>query len=108
MSRNKTQGSNWIRRAKRLQIYQRDEHKCQYCGAPGIELDHVRPGQGHDATNLLTCCRECNLRKGALPLRKWLLALRERGLHPNARKLLAQRRKPLKAQLELQFERKSA
>ena len=45
----------------------RDHHRCRYCGKPGIEADHVHPVSkgGREAlrTNLVLCCRECNVRK---------------------------------------------
>lgn len=38
------QGSKWIRRAKRLAIYERDWFRCVYCGeadASKLTLDHL-------------------------------------------------------------------
>ena len=66
------QGMNWIRKEKRLAIYIRDGMCCAYCGK-GVEdgaqlaLDHVIPvSQGGDnhATNLITCCTDCNSSRG--------------------------------------------
>lgn len=55
----------------RSNIYARDKHQCQYCGrrCPPSELtyDHVIPvARGGRKTweNIVTCCRECNRRKG--------------------------------------------
>lgn len=55
----------------RVNIYGRDDYRCQYCGAqkPMGELtyDHVVPrAQGGKTTwtNIVTCCAECNGRKG--------------------------------------------
>jgi 5-methylcytosine-specific restriction endonuclease McrA len=66
-----------IRRARRevrfsrANIYQRDKHCCQYCGARHIAeeltFDHVIPQvQGGEATweNIVTACLACNNRKG--------------------------------------------
>ncbi|MDP9426204.1 MAG: HNH endonuclease [Actinomycetota bacterium] len=56
----------------RFEVFQRDEHTCQYCGrrAPEVELeaDHLIPVArgGTDAfDNLVTSCRECNSGKSA-------------------------------------------
>jgi 5-methylcytosine-specific restriction endonuclease McrA len=55
----------------RVNIYARDKYRCQYCGnkAPIAELtyDHVLPrAQGGKTTwkNIVTCCYQCNRRKG--------------------------------------------
>ena len=83
-------------RLSRRNIYLRDNHTCQYCGArPGVKelnLDHVIPrsrGGGSTWENLVTSCRPCNHKKGRytpeeanMPLTKkprrpgWTLALR--------------------------------
>lgn len=62
--------SKWIRREKRLAIYQRDGHRCCYCGTDlraaspkHVHLDHLRPrvrGGSNEATNLVTACGGCN------------------------------------------------
>ena len=67
------QGSNWIRRDKRLAIYLRDQFQCVYChrnlaNAPARKrtLDHIIPvarGGTNDAVNLCTACTTCNERK---------------------------------------------
>ena len=72
-----TQGSKWIRPAKRLAIYIRDGFSCGYCGrdlrraAPAeVTLDHLMPrysGGSNDATNLITACRSCNSSRQNLP-----------------------------------------
>jgi 5-methylcytosine-specific restriction endonuclease McrA len=55
----------------RANIYSRDRHCCQYCGnqLPTSELtfDHVVPvaqGGRKDWENIVTCCINCNRRKG--------------------------------------------
>lgn len=66
-------GSNWLRRDKRLAIYMRDDWRCIYCQKslkrcrPKYRtLDHVVPtllgGSNHES-NLVTCCKSCNDRK---------------------------------------------
>lgn len=72
MYKNKN-GSNWIRKDKRLAIYLRDNWRCVYCqkslkrSKPKLRtLDHVVPtneGGSNDETNLVTCCKSCNDRK---------------------------------------------
>lgn len=55
----------------RQNIYIRDNYKCQYCGSklPPTELtwDHVLPrarGGNTEWKNIVTCCIDCNRRKG--------------------------------------------
>jgi len=55
----------------RQNIYARDRYKCQYCGGrfPTEELtyDHVVPrarGGKTEWENIVTCCMECNRKKG--------------------------------------------
>lgn len=80
-------GSKWIRPAKRLALYARDEWTCVYCEVMGGEfgaglvLDHVLArdlGGGNEATNLVTACRSCNQLKRDLPVRAFLALLRLR------------------------------
>jgi hypothetical protein len=57
---------NWCRKDKRLAIYLRD--------AP-LSLDHLVPrsdGGSNESGNLVTCCCECNRRRGVTPLTIWL------------------------------------
>ena len=55
----------------RQNIYARDKYRCQYCGSkfPSEELnyDHVIPksrGGKTEWTNIVTCCIQCNRKKG--------------------------------------------
>ncbi|MEJ2025571.1 MAG: HNH endonuclease [Deltaproteobacteria bacterium] len=55
----------------RQNIYARDKYRCQYCGdkfAPeDLTYDHVLPrsrGGRTEWSNIVTCCVECNRRKG--------------------------------------------
>ncbi len=55
----------------RQNIYARDRYKCQYCGGrfPTEEMtyDHVVPrarGGKTEWENIVTCCMECNRKKG--------------------------------------------
>ncbi len=56
---------------KRLRIYMRDKHRCQYCGekkaVTELTLDHILPrsrGGDHSPVNVVTACVSCNTRKG--------------------------------------------
>jgi 5-methylcytosine-specific restriction endonuclease McrA len=53
----------------RKEVFFRDNHTCQYCGARGKDLtiDHIIPrhrGGRHTWDNLVSACRSCNHRKG--------------------------------------------
>ena len=69
-------------RLSRRNVFLRDGYRCQYCGdrpsVADLNLDHVNPRpRGGRSTweNLVTSCRDCNLRKGrATP--------EECGMHP--------------------------
>ena len=56
------------RKLPRLEIYQRDNFTCQYCGkqTSQLTLDHVIPryrGGGHLWENVVSACGNCNRRK---------------------------------------------
>lgn len=61
--------SEWVSRARRNQLYERDGYRCRYCGGyQGLTLDHLLPvaqGGSHESENLVTCCKSCNSKKGA-------------------------------------------
>lgn len=68
-------GGSWVRPTTRLAIYLRDGLGCVYCckdwseTGSGLTLDHIVPrarGGSGDPTNLVTCCRTCNEKKGTL------------------------------------------
>ena len=55
----------------RVNIYARDNYKCQYCGKKAsiseLTYDHVVPrshGGRTEWTNIVTCCVDCNRKKG--------------------------------------------
>lgn len=55
----------------RKNVFARDGHACQYCGAEGttrrLTMDHVLPRSRGGSTsweNLVTACEPCNRRKG--------------------------------------------
>ena len=58
-------------RFSRVNIYARDNYKCQYCGKKAsiseLTYDHVVPrsqGGMTEWTNIVTCCYLCNRKKG--------------------------------------------
>lgn len=53
----------------RRNLFQRDGHRCQYCGCLGqpLSIDHVLPrsrGGSDSWENVTTACLPCNVRKG--------------------------------------------
>ena len=51
----------------RRAVFGRDSHRCQYCGGPAENIDHVLPrsrGGLHTWDNVVACCRRCNVHKG--------------------------------------------
>lgn len=60
----------------REQVFERDDHTCQYCGAKGgvLECDHVVPiskGGTNEPGNLATACSTCNRQKRAKLIAEW-------------------------------------
>lgn len=56
------------KRVTRVEIFNRDNYTCQYCGreAKELTLDHVIPryrGGEHVWENIVSCCIPCNRRK---------------------------------------------
>jgi 5-methylcytosine-specific restriction endonuclease McrA len=50
----------------RRAVFARDHHRCQYCGSPAENIDHVVPrsrGGRHIWENVVAACRPCNARK---------------------------------------------
>ncbi len=50
----------------RRSVFARDGHRCQYCGSPAENIDHVVPrsrGGAHSWDNVVACCRRCNAAK---------------------------------------------
>ncbi len=57
----------------RREVFARDAHTCQYCGARthDLTIDHVMPrhrGGAHSWENLVAACTSCNHRKGGKTL----------------------------------------
>ena len=80
-------GGKWLPTKKRQLIYDRDDHRCIYCGGNGndehLTLDHLKPvelGGTHRAANLVTACKTCNSAKGKKSLKGFLGWLVEKGI----------------------------
>ncbi len=51
----------------RRTVFDRDGHRCQYCGRQAENLDHVVPrsqGGEHSWLNVVAACHRCNSKKG--------------------------------------------
>ncbi len=76
-----------VMRLSRREVFARDRHTCQYCGARKAELtlDHVVPrarGGGHSWENLVSACRACNHRKAGRTPSEARMRLRSRPVRP--------------------------
>ena len=49
---------------QREAIFVRDQRRCQRCGAPATEIDHIA-GSSSDPANLQVLCKSCNMAKAA-------------------------------------------
>jgi 5-methylcytosine-specific restriction endonuclease McrA len=74
----------------RVNIYARDNYRCQYCGHKAtiseLTYDHVIPrsqGGTTEWTNIVTCCYECNRKKGGRTPRQASMTLLSQPHQPN-------------------------
>ena len=71
----------------RSRVYQRDDYACVYCGGlKKLTIDHVIPkSRGGDNTweNMVTCCFDCNSRKGSKTPEEAGLKFRVRPYRPS-------------------------
>lgn len=80
----------------RTAIYARDGRACVYCTRAAskkvkLTLDHVLPhslGGGDTATNLVTCCADCNVRRATFPVDLFAELLRREGVDGAAARVL--------------------
>ena len=66
-------------------IFIRDFHTCQYCGGVAESVDHIIPkskGGEHIWSNVVACCKKCNLIKADKDLLKTRLKLIKTPEHP--------------------------
>lgn len=71
----------------RRAVFARDRHRCQYCGRPAENLDHVVPrsrGGTHSWDNVVASCRTCNARKEDRLPSECGMSLRRRPSAPHA------------------------
>ncbi len=71
-------------RFTRRNVFARDNHTCQYCGerkpTSKLSIDHVMPRSRNGSstwTNVVTACKECNVRKGGRLLEETDMSLRK-------------------------------
>ena len=58
----------------RSNIFIRDFNTCQYCGNNAESIDHIIPkskGGQHEWSNVVACCKKCNLVKADKLLNIW-------------------------------------
>ena len=72
----------------RKNIFDRDNHECQYCGNQKypLTLDHIIPKQkgGNDTwENLVAACSRCNIKKGNRLLNETNMKLLQKPVKPN-------------------------
>ena len=86
----KTHKEKALTLANRTLIFKRDDHTCQYCGAPATTVDHIVPkskGGGFTWTNLVAACSPCNVRKGNRSLDQTAMTLRKPPRIPDAHEM---------------------
>jgi 5-methylcytosine-specific restriction endonuclease McrA len=70
----------------RTNIYRRDDYRCVYCGSNDrLTLDHVIPkskGGGNTWENLVTCCANCNVKKGDKTVEEMGMTMRHKPFKP--------------------------
>jgi len=79
----------------KLNIFIRDDYKCQYCGSQEeLTIDHIIPKSRakefkydkvklNSWENMVTCCRECNVRKDNKTIKEANLKLLQKPKCPN-------------------------
>ncbi len=71
-------GRKNVKQNVRIEVYERDNYTCQYCGVKftpdALSVDHLIPvalGGRNEITNYVTACRSCNSSKRATPLEQF-------------------------------------
>lgn len=116
MSKNKESKLKLVGKRKpispklRFEVFKRDNHKCQYCGATPrdegvvLEADHIVPvyeGGDNSFENLITSCKQCNIGKGKRKITdKNYISLKEKEL-----KETDEKREQLKAYLKSRLDK---
>ena len=67
-----------LSKAERIQIYDKCDHRCAYCGCDleykDMQVDHAKPlrcGGVDEMSNMLPACRSCNHYKATLTVEKY-------------------------------------
>jgi 5-methylcytosine-specific restriction endonuclease McrA len=75
----------------RANVYARDEYKCQYCGTKcrtdELTYDHVLPRSKGGTTvweNIVSCCYDCNSKKGGRTPEQAKMRLHKKPVRPKA------------------------
>lgn len=75
----------------RANVYARDNYECQYCGekckTDELTYDHVIPrskGGLTEWTNIVSCCYDCNSKKGGRTPEQARMRLRKQPVRPRA------------------------
>ena len=69
----------------RSNIFIRDFYTCQYCGNNAESIDHIIPkskGGEHEWSNVVACCKKCNLVKADKLLNQTILKLKSFPMKP--------------------------
>lgn len=69
-------------------VFARDNYRCQYCGAPAENIDHVIPrsrGGEHSWENVVASCKSCNSKKEDRLLSETNFVLRKTPTTPKGR-----------------------
>ena len=69
----------------RSNIFIRDFYTCQYCGSNAESIDHIIPkskGGEHEWSNVVACCKKCNLAKADKLLSQTILKLKRFPIKP--------------------------
>jgi len=80
--------NNWYAVLSKANIFRRDNHTCQYCGARDVPLtiDHIVPkvlGGKDTWNNLVTACIHCNNKKGDNLLEETSMSLKSEPKRPH-------------------------
>lgn len=67
----------------RRHVLERDGHRCQHCGAPAGEVDHIIAGDDHRPAALQSLCVACHAAKTATESAEGRRSSNRRAQHPS-------------------------
>jgi 5-methylcytosine-specific restriction endonuclease McrA len=75
-ARKREAPGNGVTALEWLEILERHNHRCAYCGMENTPLhqEHMTPlcrGGAHDPTNVVPACANCNFTKGRRTIEEW-------------------------------------